>query len=130
MKKQEKRDVLYRFYTVLLDDLEIKDLEIIKKIESLYFGNKYDKYESVNGDFFLRDFEGLYKSGNLDLTVVNSAFEQIKDSKNKYGQKYDNIVLCYENVHGNMFYARIEGIYQESDEEFEERKSKQKKRIK
>lgn len=130
MKKQEKRDVLYRFYTVLLDDLEIKDLEIIKKIESLYFCNQYDKYERVDGDFFLRDFEGLYKSGNLDLTVVNSAFEQIKDSKNKYGQKYDNIVLCYENIHGNMLYARIEGVYQESDEEFEARKAKQKKRIK
>lgn len=123
--REIKRDILHRFY-----DMSIYfNNELLDKNSDMYKDIEYDYLFDIRKyDYSLVDIEHeenlrIYQSSYLDLDLVplNEAFEKVKNLKNKYGNDYEKIVL---NNTGNGYESvchRIEGLYTESEEDFQKR---------
>jgi hypothetical protein len=133
-EKIKKRDILERFYTILIYDKDGKDVsnELTEEekdsisIEDVYsyfnkgkssFKEKYSEMEIDN------DYDTIHKIEKYDLEFLSSLHNKYKNSKNSDGNIYDKLYIdtLIEDRDDYKTGYYIYGEYEESDEEYSKR---------
>lgn len=131
LKREIKVDILYRFYEMKIwyqgNILELS-YEDFCELEMLYLQEDDWTQPLIKLGLVVSDVDinintiadgyRLSRGDGLDLRILNAAFKSIENSSNKNGKPYENIILARSGMN-ELF--RIEGNYQEEEEEFNKR---------